>query len=107
LDAGWDKSYADARRSLVEAFADTYSYSLQQTLYAMGERVLAACPRVCEVRLSLPNRHHLAVDLSPFDQSNDNEVYFTADRPYGLIQGTVLREGAPAAGETWSDPWSF
>ncbi|NEE43954.1 urate oxidase, partial [Streptomyces sp. SID8455] len=24
---------------------------------------------------------------------NDNEVYFAADRPYGLIEATVLRDG--------------
>jgi urate oxidase len=97
----WDKSYERAREALIAAFAGTYSLSLQQTLYAMGSRVLAECPEICEVRLSLPNKHHFLVDLSPFGLDNDNEVYVAADRPYGLIEGTVLRPGAPAAGPAW------
>ncbi|CAM4180660.1 factor-independent urate hydroxylase [Nocardia ninae] len=97
----WDKTYREARRAMLEAFAETYSYSLQQTLYAMGERVLAACAEIGEVRLSLPNKHHFVVDLSAFGLTNDNEVFYAADRPYGLIEGTVLREDAPAAGPAW------
>lgn len=97
----WDKTYREARQALLEAFAETYSYSLQQTLYAMGERVLNACPEIGEVRLSLPNKHHFTVDLSAFGLDNDNEVFYAADRPYGLIEGTVLREDAPAAGPAW------
>ncbi|HEY6276953.1 MAG TPA: urate oxidase [Streptosporangiaceae bacterium] len=95
-DAGWDAAFAGARAALAEAFAVTHSRSLQQTLYAMGAAVLAACPQVCEARLSLPNRHHFLVDLSPFGLDNPGEVFYAADRPYGLIEGTVAREGAPA-----------
>ncbi|MFE9322069.1 factor-independent urate hydroxylase [Nocardia sp. NPDC052278] len=97
----WDKAYREVRGALLEAFADTYSYSLQQTLYAMGDRVIGAVPEVCEVRLSLPNKHHFVVDLSGFGLENDNEVFFAADRPYGLIEGTVLTEDAPAPGPAW------
>ncbi|WP_169978630.1 factor-independent urate hydroxylase [Microbispora sp. H10836] len=97
----WDKTYENARGALLAAFADTYSLSLQQTLYAMGTRVLAECPGVCEVRLSLPNKHHFLVDLAPFGLDNDGEVFFAADRPYGLIEGAVLREDAPGAGPAW------
>ncbi|MFC7484462.1 hypothetical protein ACFQX7_36735 [Luedemannella flava] len=67
----------------------------------MGERVLTARPEVVEVRLAMPNRHHFLVDLSPFGLDNPNEVYFAADRPYGLIEGTVARDDAPAAGLAW------
>ena len=101
-DADWAASFAAARQALVDAFVGTYSYSLQQTLYAMGSAVLAAVPAVCEVRLALPNKHHFLVDLSPFGMTNDDEVYFAADRPYGLIEGSVLADDAPAAGLAWS-----
>ncbi|MFL6051600.1 MAG: factor-independent urate hydroxylase, partial [Actinoallomurus sp.] len=57
-------SYARAHRALLDAFAGTYSLSLQQTLYAMGEAVLAARADVAEVRLSMPNKHHFLQDLS-------------------------------------------
>lgn len=100
-DVDWDKSYARARAALMTAFADTHSLSLQQTLYAMGERLLAQDERIAEVRLTLPNRHHFAVDLAPFGLSNDNEVFYAADRPYGLIEGTLARGDAPADPGAW------
>ncbi|MFD8014068.1 factor-independent urate hydroxylase [Streptomyces sp. NPDC058955] len=89
----WDRSYRKARRHMLEAFAETYSYSLQQTLHAMACRVLDNVPTVNEVRLNLPNKHHFLVDLEPFGLKNENEVYFAADRMYGLIEGTVHRDG--------------
>lgn len=97
----WAESYRAARDLLISSFVDTYSRSLQQTLYAMGHRVLAERPELVEVRLSLPNRHHLLVDLGPFGLPNPNEVFVATDRPYGLIEGTVLREDAPPAGLAW------
>jgi urate oxidase len=95
-EADWAECFRGARTALAEAFAVTHSLSLQQTLYAMGEAVLAACPGVAEVRLSLPNKHHFLVDLDPFGLDNPGEVFYAADRPYGLIEGTVCRAGAPA-----------
>ncbi|MFI6443902.1 factor-independent urate hydroxylase [Kitasatospora sp. NPDC050543] len=89
----WNRSYTHVRRHLLEAFAETYSYSLQQTLHSMGTRVLNNRAEVDEVRLELPNKHHFLVDLEPFGLKNDNEVYYAADRMYGLIEGTVHREG--------------
>jgi urate oxidase len=47
---------------------------------------------VAEVRLSLPNRHHILVDLSPFGMRNDNEVFVATEEPYGLIEATLKRE---------------
>jgi urate oxidase len=89
----WDRMYKDVRRRMLDAFADTYSYSLQQTLHSMADRVLDHVPAVNEVRLNLPNKHHFLVDLEPFGMKNDNEIYFAADRMYGLIEGTVHRDG--------------
>ena len=68
----------------------------------MGAAVLAAVPEVCEVRLALPNKHHFIVDLGPFGMDNENEVYYAADPPYGLIEGTVLADEAPDPGIAWS-----
>ena len=99
-DTDFAASYAGVREALVAGFARTYSLSLQQTLLAMGTRALQARPEVAEIRLTLPNRHHLLVNLAPFGLDNPNEVYVAADRPYGLIEGTVGRDDvAPATGE--------
>ena len=100
-DLDWASSHREIRRVMLETFATKHSLSLQQTLYAMGSAVLEARPEVAEVRLSLPNKHHFRVDLSPFGLKNDNEVFYAADRPYGLIEGTILRDDAEDAGPAW------
>ena len=97
----WGRSFTDTRRLLLETFARQHSLSLQQTLYAMAERVLTSRPEIVEIRMSMPNKHHFVVDLSPFGLDNENEVFYAADRPYGLIEGAVMRENAPEAGLAW------
>jgi urate oxidase len=99
--ADWSASHSAAVGHLLDAFAETPSLSLQQTLYAMAHRVLEHRPELVEVRLVLPNKHHFLVDLTPFELDNPDAVYLAADRPYGLIEGTVLREDAPPAGLAW------
>jgi urate oxidase len=79
------------RSALVETFAAHHSLSVQHTLYAMAEAALAACRDVDEITLTLPNRHHLLVDLKPFGADNPNEVFVATDQPYGLIEATVTR----------------
>jgi urate oxidase len=99
--ADWAATFETARLALLDAFT-VPSKSLQQTLYGMGSAILAAVPAICEVRLALPNKHHFVVDLTAFGITNENEVYFAADRPYGLIEGTVLADDAPDAGIAWT-----
>jgi urate oxidase len=97
----WTESFTAIRSLLVSNFASKHSLSLQQTLYAMGAAVLEARPEVAEIRLSMPNKHHFVVDLSPFGLENNNEVFFAADRPYGLIEGSVIRDDAEDPGMAW------
>ncbi|MFC8504713.1 factor-independent urate hydroxylase [Pedococcus sp. NPDC057267] len=97
----WNKSFDDIRTVLLETFATTYSHALQQSLYAMGSAVLESHPEVAEIKFSAPNKHHFLVDLSPFGVENDGEVFIAADRPYGLIEATVQREGGSDAGDAW------
>jgi urate oxidase len=42
------------------------------------------------------------VDLSPFGLANENEVFYAADRPYGLIEGTVAGAAAPPDPTAWT-----
>jgi urate oxidase len=100
-DTDWAASFDGSLEALTAAFVGTYSYSLQQTLYAMGARLLEERAEVAEVRLALPNKHHYLADLSPFGLDNPNEVFIAGDRPYGLIEGTVVRDDAPAATAEW------
>jgi len=98
----WDKSWADVRRILLERFASVHSLALQQTLWEMGSGVLEAHPEIAEIKLSAPNRHHFVVDLAPFGLDNPNEVFYAADRPYGLIECAVIRQDAPDPGLAWA-----
>jgi urate oxidase len=106
-EVAWGEAFAQVRQILLERFAVVYSRALQQTLWEMGSAVLAARDDIAEVRLSAPNKHHFLVDLSPFGLDNPGEVFHADDRPYGMIQCAVLREGGPAAGPAWEAPASF
>jgi urate oxidase len=92
----WSDAFATTRRVLIEAFAEKHSLALQQTLYTMGEAALKARHEIAEIRLSMQNKHHYTVDLSPFGLVNQNEVFYASDRPYGLIEGTIARDDNPA-----------
>lgn len=91
VDVAWDKTWADVRQILVERFATVHSLALQQTLWEMGRAVLEAHDGIAEISLSAPNRHHFLSDLSPFGLDNPGEVFYAADRPYGLIEAVVTR----------------
>jgi urate oxidase len=102
IELPWGRIYQDARRILVERFAQVHSFALQQTLWEMGKSVLEAHPEIVEIKLSAPNKHHFLVDLAPFGVDNNGEVFHAADRPYGLIECTVTRaEAHDAGGEAW------
>jgi urate oxidase len=82
------------RQTLLEAFAQHESRSVQHTLYAMGQAVLDSCDDVSAIRLIMPNKHHLPVDLSRFGLDNRNEIFVATEEPYGLIEATLTRESA-------------
>jgi urate oxidase len=92
-DTGVDfgRCWDGVREQLLTSFTDHYSPSVQHTIYHMGEAVLDRFPEVERIHLSLPNRHHLLVDLSPFGLDNPNEVFVATEEPYGLIEATVER----------------
>src|SRR5204863_3741099 len=81
------------RSALVYTFAAHHSRSVQHTLYAMAEAALGSCAGIDEITLTLPNRHHLLVDLAPFGLDNPNEVFVATDQPFGLIEATIRRTG--------------
>jgi urate oxidase len=107
IDLPWGRVYEDARRILIERFAQVHSFALQQTLWEMGKGVLEVHPEIVEIKLSAPNKHHFLVDLAPFGIDNSGEVFHAADRPYGLIACTVTRDDAPDAGRAWSTVPAF
>jgi len=83
--------WGEVRQALLDSFSAHDSRSVQHTMYAMGEAVLELCREVEEIRLTMPNKHHLPVDLSPFGLPNENDVFVPTEAPYGLIEATVTR----------------
>ncbi|MGI9075910.1 MAG: factor-independent urate hydroxylase [Gemmatimonadaceae bacterium] len=79
------------RQTILETFAAHDSRSVQHTLYAVGEAALYRCPEIAEIALSMPNKHHLLVDLAPFSLENPNEIFVPTEEPYGLIEAVLRR----------------
>ena len=60
----------------------------------MGTAVLEEQAGLSEISFAAPNKHHFLVDFSQFaveGLENNGEVFIAADRPYGLIEATVVR----------------
>jgi urate oxidase len=92
-DLHFGPTWRAVRSTLLDVFAEHHSESVQHTLFAMGQGVLDALGDVTEIRLVMPNKHHLPVDLSPFGLDNRNEVFVATEEPHGLIEATLVRGG--------------
>jgi urate oxidase len=85
------------RTATLEVIATDESASVQATLYKSGQRVLRECPAIYEIHYSLPNKHYIPVNLTPFKLDNGlgyeggAEVFHPAADPSGLIEGTITR----------------
>jgi urate oxidase len=90
-DVAYNSLWHGVRQLILETFADHDSRSVQHTLYAIGRAVLEECPDVAEIRLSLPNKHHLLANLAPLGLDNPNEIFVPTDEPHGLIEATLRR----------------
>lgn len=89
--ARYSELFSIVRRTLLAAFAGHDSKSVQHTLYAMGEEALAECAEVAEISITMPNKHHLPVDVERFGIHNANEIFVPTAEPYGLIEATLRR----------------
>ena len=93
-DLDFNLTWRAVRHTLLETFAEHDSQSVQHTLYAMGQAVLDNVDAVTAIRLVMPNKHHLPVDLSRLGLENRNEIFVPTDEPYGLIEATLtVRDG--------------
>jgi urate oxidase len=80
------------RETLIQAFAEHDSKSVQHTLYAMAQAALEAVPQIMDVELAMPNKHCLLVDLSRFGQTNPNQIFVPTDEPFGNIVARIRRK---------------
>ena len=89
--ASYPAANARILATLLEVFSTTYSKSVQDSLYRMGEAALAAVPEISEISMACPNMHFIPVNLSPFGLDNNNDVFLPTDEPHGQIECTVGR----------------
>ncbi|KIW17181.1 urate oxidase [Exophiala spinifera] len=92
----FDETWSKSREITFRLFATEESPSVQNTMYKMGQEILAAQPLVAAVDYSLPNKHYFEIDLSWHNglknTGKDAEVYAPQSDPNGLIKCTVSRE---------------
>jgi urate oxidase len=93
-DVDFTSMWTAVQDTLLEVFAAHQSESVQHTLYAMGQAVLETILQVAAIRLTMPNKHHLPVDLTPFGLENRNEIFVATEEPHGLIEATIGRSPA-------------
>ncbi|MBA2735684.1 MAG: urate oxidase [Pyrinomonadaceae bacterium] len=90
-DAATGEAWRNIRQTIIETFAEHDSFSVQHTLYAMGEAVLEKFPDIAEIAFSLPNIHCLPIDFTRFGLENDNRIFVPTDEPHGLIEARLSR----------------
>ena len=90
-DVEYGPMWRAVQATLLEAFAAHDSKSVQHTLHAMAQAVLDSLEQIVAIRLVMPNKHHLAVDMSRLGLENRNEIFVPTDEPYGLIEATLTR----------------
>ena len=85
LDAIWsgEANWDDVMKTITDAFAAHESKSVQHTLYAIGEAVLAQHEKIERIRLTMPNRHYLPTKYA--------DVFLPTDEPHGLIDAVLSR----------------
>ena len=91
FELDFDAERTKLREAMLKTFAGHISKSVQQTLYAMAESALEAVARIDEIKLTMPNKHNLLVDLSRFGQDNPNEIFVPTDEPSGYIEAMIRR----------------
>ena len=91
VPASYTKANATILDTLLKVFATTYSPSVQNSLFHMGEAALAAVPEISEISMACPNIHYILMNLSAFGMDNKNDLFLPTDDPHGQIECTIGR----------------
>lgn len=88
----FDKTYDQARGITLELFATENSASVQATMYNMSHKILQVAPEVATVTYELPNKHYILFNLEWKGIKNNEDLFYPAPDPNGLIKCTVGRK---------------
>ncbi len=89
---------AGVRAAIIDTFAWHASLSVQHTLFAIADVVLASYQEIAEVTLALHERPYRPADLfSAGLERPDNldDLFIALDDPLGVVEVTVERDAAP------------
>ena len=101
LSAKWTYSAPDVtfrtyregvRRLIVETFARDASRSIQHTLYAMADLVLASYQEITDVTLAMQERPYRPADLFTAGVDNPDDLFVALEEPLGVVEVTVERD---------------
>jgi urate oxidase len=104
LAAKWTYSNADVtfgpyrqgvRGAIAETFAMHAARSVQHTLYAIADVVLATYEEILDITLSMHERPYRPADLFSAHLENADELFVTAEEPLGVVEVTVERDASP------------
>jgi urate oxidase len=91
-----DVTFAAYRQSLRSAVLETMavhaSRSVQYTLYAIGDVLLASYPEISVVTLAMHERPYRAADLFHAHVENPNELFVAIEEPIGIVEVTLERD---------------
>lgn len=98
INARWEYSEGAADHGtdildvMLKVFAETYSPSVQRTLYLMGEAALDAFPGLLRIKLTMPNIHYLNIDLTKVGRpTRQRKVFLPTSDPFGFIEALEAR----------------
>jgi urate oxidase len=101
LTAKWTYTSADVtfrtyregvRRLIAETFARHASRSLQHTLYAMADLVLASYQEIADVTLAVQERPYRPADVFSAGVDNPDDLFVALEEPVGVVEVTVERD---------------
>lgn len=90
-DIDHDAVFEAVRTTFLASFAEHESPSVQASIWIVGRAMLERHSELVEVSMTMPNLHHLLVDLAPFGLDNPGLVFVATHEPHGLIEATVRR----------------
>ena len=80
------------RSVVVETMALHASRSVQYTLYAIGDVLLASYPEISVVSLAMHERPYRPVDLFHANVENPDDLFVAVEEPVGVVEVTLERE---------------
>ena len=81
------------RAAVIDTLALHARRSVQYTLYAIGDVLLASYPELALVSLAMHERPYRPADLFRSNVENPDELFVALDEPVGVVEVTIERDG--------------